>query len=209
MSKTLLIVTDPLCGWCYAAAPLIKLARDVYQIKLYQGGLLTHSRRVYMSESMRDYVLGHDMRIQQLTGQPFAPAYTDGILKDHSFFMDSTIPIAAINASIALGSDGVQMLDAIQIGYYIHGKSTSEVDNMRAYALAIGHDADAFSSAYQQAFVDVELHINAAREILTSLGSSSFPTFAIKIGDDFMRIDHAHFYDKPAQWLDYLASFSA
>ena len=56
-------IFDPLCGWCYAAAPLVKAARSVPGVTLqwHGGGMLTgaHTRTItacllYTSPSPRD-----------------------------------------------------------------------------------------------------------------------------------------------------------
>ena len=33
-------IYDPLCGWCYAVAPLVKAARTVIPITLHGGGMI-------------------------------------------------------------------------------------------------------------------------------------------------------------------------
>ncbi|MGL6011675.1 MAG: DsbA family protein, partial [Shewanella oncorhynchi] len=40
--RTLHAIIDPLCGWCYAAAPLLDAAAKAgFTIKLHGGGMLT------------------------------------------------------------------------------------------------------------------------------------------------------------------------
>lgn len=205
--KTIDIITDPLCSWCYAAAPLIKLARQDFVLRLHQGGLLTGSRQTYMSASMREYILGHCMRIQKLTGQQFAPAYVDGILNDHNFFMSSILPSCAINASVALGTDGVDMLDAIQTGYYIHGKSPSDFNNMREYALAVGHSEHEFDNAYKQATETIEQQISDSRKLLKTVGSAGFPTFILNRDDGSqLLLEHQKYYADTDNWCAYIKS---
>ena len=35
---TLHYIYDPFCGWCYAAAPLVKAAREILPVRLHGGG---------------------------------------------------------------------------------------------------------------------------------------------------------------------------
>ncbi|MGL4207650.1 MAG: DsbA family protein, partial [Aeromonadaceae bacterium] len=66
-------IYDPLCGWCYGAAPLLQAANQLadLEIELHAGGLWLGSRRQTMGTALRDYVRPHDERIQALTGQHF------------------------------------------------------------------------------------------------------------------------------------------
>ena len=75
-------VYDPLCGWCYGAAPLLQAAAGIsgLHIELHAGGLWLGERRQPMGQALRDYVRPHDERIQALTGQPFGEHYFNELL---------------------------------------------------------------------------------------------------------------------------------
>src|SRR5437899_7409366 len=79
---TLHYVFDPLCGWCYAAEPLVEAARGVpgLSVEFHGGGMMTGPNRRKITPEWRDYVMPHDHRIAQLSGQPFGAAYFDGLL---------------------------------------------------------------------------------------------------------------------------------
>ena len=113
---TLHYIFDPLCGWCYGAAPLIEAARKVngLEIALHAGGLMTGSDRQPVTERLRRYVMEHDQRISALTGQPFGDAYLNGLLRDTGAVLDSEPPIGAILAADLLGGRGLDMLERIQ-----------------------------------------------------------------------------------------------
>ena len=83
-ATTLHCIFDPLCGWCYAAAPLVEAAREVpgLRVELHGGGMMTGANRRAITPQWRDYVLPHDRRIAELTGQPFGEAYFEGLLRD-------------------------------------------------------------------------------------------------------------------------------
>ena len=91
-------IYDPLCGWCYAAAPLVEAARSIpgLAIALLAGGMMSGANRRRIDARWRDYVMPHYHRIAQISGQPFGDAYFDGLLRDTSVVMDSTPPITAI-----------------------------------------------------------------------------------------------------------------
>ena len=82
MTNTILhYVYDPLCGWCYAAEPLVKAAADAcVPIVLHGGGLWDPG--VHAPEAKRRSMRETDARIARLTGQLFGEAYLEGLLVD-------------------------------------------------------------------------------------------------------------------------------
>ena len=44
-TATLHYIYDPLCGWCYGSAPLVKAARAVLSVRPHGGGMMTGARR--------------------------------------------------------------------------------------------------------------------------------------------------------------------
>ena len=93
MGARLHYVHDPLCGWCYAAAPLVKAARESLEVVAHAGGMLAGARRRAVTEDWRSYVMPHDRRIEALSGQPFGTAYFDGLLRDRTAVLLSLIHI--------------------------------------------------------------------------------------------------------------------
>ena len=71
-NTTLHYIFDPICGWCYAAAPLIDAARQIegLDIVMHAGGLWTDANVKQITSQLRDYVVPNDQRIAQITGQP-------------------------------------------------------------------------------------------------------------------------------------------
>lgn len=84
-SATLHYIYDPLCGWCYAAAPLVEAASQLVPIQLHGGGMMTGTRRQKITPAWRDYVRPQDRQIGRATGQHFGEAYLDGLLEDRLF----------------------------------------------------------------------------------------------------------------------------
>lgn len=107
-TATLHYIFDPLCAWCYGAAPLIRAAQNLpgLRIALHAGGMMAGDNRRNIDDEWRRHVLPHDKRIAQLTGQPFGEAYFNGLLHDTTAVLDSEQPITAILAAEALGGHG-------------------------------------------------------------------------------------------------------
>lgn len=199
------VVIDPLCGWCYAATPLLNEAKRLVAVELHGGGLFTNERRRQVSSEFRQFAVGNDERIQALTGQPFGSAYVDGLLNDTNVLLDSAPPIAALLAIQTLGGDSVQLLHDMQVAYYQHGKWLSETANLTHIAQQQGIEAKAFNEAYQAALPTVDEHLVNSRQFLAKVGGQGFPTFALQTPDgEFIRLNHADYYGKPTAWGKYL-----
>ena len=137
---TLHYIFDPLCGWCYGAAPLVKAAKTIpgLTIALHAGGMMTGNNRRQITDEWRNYVIPHDKRIAELTGQPFGEAYFNGLLRDTTAVMDSEPPITAILAAQALAGRGLDMLHRIQEAHYQEGRRIADTPVLEALAKELG-----------------------------------------------------------------------
>ena len=133
-------IHDPLCGWCYGAAPLVAAARAVLPVQAHGGGMMAGRNRRRVDAQLRDYVMPHDHRIAQMTGQAFGEHYFNGLLKDTDAVFDSAPPIAAVLAvqSIQGEAAGLDMLAAIQRAHYQQGRRISEVSTLTELAQTLG-----------------------------------------------------------------------
>lgn len=206
---TLHYVFDPLCGWCYAAAPLVQAARAVpgLAIALHGGGMMTGPNRRSITPQWRDYVIPHDRRIAQLTGQPFGEAYFEGLLRDTSALMDSEPPTTAILAGEALGGRGLDLLQRLHRAHYVEGRRIADAAVLHELALDIGLDGDTFAAQYaRQTGEATHQHFADSRALLARAGGSGFPTFALARGDGRLeRIDASAWLGRPEAWQQQLA----
>ena len=98
---------------------------------------------------LRHYVMPHDLRIAQLTGQPFGKDYFDGLLRDTSAVFDSAPPTAAVLAAEALDGLGAAMLARIQRAHYVEGRRIAE----RPVLLELGAElglGEGFAEAFDE-----------------------------------------------------------
>ena len=183
---TLHYIHDPLCGWCYAAAPLIDAARDVpgLSIALHGGGMMTGPGRRTITPQWRDYVIGHDKRIAQATGQPFGEAYFEGLLRDNGAVMDSAPPTTAILAAQEQGGRGLDMLHRVQRAHYAEGRRISDKEVLAQLAQELGLEPARFAEAFKRLEgTATEQHFSDSRKWLTRLGGQGFPTIALEHAD--------------------------
>ncbi|ABM24071.1 MULTISPECIES: DsbA family protein [Shewanella] len=205
-TRTLHAIIDPLCGWCYAAAPLLDAAAKAgFTIKLHGGGMLTGPRRKQIDVNWRDYVMPHDLRIAELTGQPFGENYFNGLLRDTTILLDSAPPIKAMLAVDAMGGDSLAYLHSVQLAHYRDGHSASDKGNLTRLATVQGFSPNAFAAQYAQAEDKLDKHIVESRALLNQIGGQGFPSIAIEADNGkIIAININRFYGKPAQWLSYL-----
>ena len=211
---TLHYIFDPLCGWCYAAEPLVEAAARIHglQVQLHGGGMMTGERRKQITADWRAYVLPHDDRIAAMSGQPFGDAYRDGLLNDTSVWLDSAPPTTAILAAEQLGGQGLAMLGAIQRAHYVQGLQVAEQATLQALAEQLGLDSAAFNAAYTQLDgAATEAHFAASRRLLAMAGGQGFPTLALQTDEEqpLQRIDVSDWLGQPEAFANALAAHIA
>lgn len=204
-ATTLHYIHDPLCGWCYGAAPLVKAAREIVAVRAHAGGMMTGSRRQVVTPQLRDFVMPHDQRIAQLTGQRFGEAYINGLLRDASAVFDSEPPIAAMLAAEELGGRGLDLLAQLQIAHFVEGRRIADRAVLIEVAAALGLGRDAFALALErQTGQGVRAHISETRRLMEQVGAQGFPTFALETKGTFRIVDIASHLGHPQKlqtWL--------
>ncbi len=202
--NTLHYIFDPMCGWCYAAAPLIEAAKcaDI-SIVLHGGGMLTGAHRRPITAQWREHVMPHDRRIAQLTKQPFGEAYFEGLLRDSSVVLDSEPPTTAILAAEAIAGRGLDMLHRVQRAHYVEGLRIADHDVLQQLAMEIGLDANTFDAYFSRLVGEVtETHIRESRAWLARTGGQGFPTLAQAQDDGSLtRIELSQWLGRPTDFV--------
>jgi len=179
-NATLHYIYDPMCGWCYGAAPLVSAARELVAVRAHGGGMMAGRNRQHVSPQLRGYVMPHDRRIAQLTGQPFGEAYFEGLLRDETTLFDSEPPITAVLAADAVAGQGLDLLARLQRAHYVEGRRIADAPVLHELATEIGLERVAFARAFEQASGEpTQAHIAASRALLARIGGG-FPTFALE-----------------------------
>lgn len=208
MSKRVLhYIYDPYCGWCYAAAPLLREAREILPVRAHGGGMMAGRQRQQVTPRLRDYVIPHDRGIAQLTGQPFGEAYFEGLLRDENAVFDSEPPIAAILAAEQLSGRGLDLLARLQVAHFVEGRRISSAAELTGLAGQIGFDETAFTDAFEQVQGEaLRAHIEASRRLLSEVGGDGFPTFVIEDGQGMAMLGVSRFLGRPEEFRNFLNS---
>lgn len=195
---------DPLCGWCYAAEPMLERvashANGRYTIRLHGGGAFD---RLQLSAHQRDCMRDSDQRIMALTGQLFDSGYFERLATRCNLY-DSAPPIAAMLAAQAIEPwFGPLMLSALQHAHYRQGHDICESVVQCHAAEAIGLDGEMFRHelAYQSGERTYR-HIRETRKLMAEIEATSFPTFALQVGTRMVRLPHDRFYGNPEGFPD-------
>lgn len=204
---TLHYIYDPLCGWCYGAAPLVKAARDVLDVRPHGGGMMAGARRQAVTPQLRAFVKQHDERIAQLSGQHFGRGYVDGLLNQTGVMLDSEPPTAAILAAEAIAGRGLDMLAQLQIAHYVEGRPIAERATLVEVATALGLDSAVFAESLdRQSGEAVQAHLKETRQLMAEVGAQGFPSFVLETAGALQIIDIACYLGHPQAFQDGLCS---
>jgi putative protein-disulfide isomerase len=204
-TTTLHYIHDPLCGWCHGAAPLVKAAREIVTVRAHAVGMMTGARRQTVTPQLRGFVMLHDKRVAQLTGQRFGEAYVNGLLRDPTAVFDSGPPIAAILAAEQLCGRGLDLLAQLQVAHYVEGRRIADRAVLIEVAQTIGLGRDDFAAALdRQTDKAVQAHIRETRQLMDRVGAQGFPTFALEDNGTLRIVDLANYLGHPKKlqaWL--------
>ncbi len=198
---TLHYIYDPLCGWCYAVAPLIRAAREILPVAAHGGGMLTGERRKAISPAWRNYVMPKDCEITELTGQWFGHAYREGLLRDPTALLDSEPPTTAVLAAERLAGRGLDFLDAVQTAHYLDGRRVADLPVLEEIAGEIGLELPAFQAAHESCRGETtRAHFAQSRALMAKVGGEGFPTLVLERDGDLTVLDYDPYFRDVAGW---------
>jgi len=177
---TLHYIHDPLCGWCYAASPLLNAAAAMpdCEIRLHGGALWPEP--TVLPPAMREQIRSADQRIARLTGQTFGRKYHEELLPSDALVLHSRPTLAAVLAAreIAGPTGELAMLNAIQRANYVEARHVVQEATLQALAEQLGFDVAAFNDAFARAPVDA--HVREARQWMARIGAAGFPAACVE-----------------------------
>lgn len=194
-------IHDPLCGWCYAAEPLIEAVQQAFAarlpVQLHAGALFAEP--VPLDGELATKIHEADQRIAELTGQVFGAPYREGLLAEEGTVLYSLPPIVAILAAERIDpAQALPMLQAIQQAHYQRGLRVASEEILAELAEQIGLPAAAWAEAFEavreQPLVD---HVEAARALMAEVGGRGFPTLVLETEEGRLKLDHQRYYGQP------------
>ncbi|MDE2280505.1 MAG: hypothetical protein KGK04_13100 [Xanthomonadaceae bacterium] len=207
---TLHYIHDPLCGWCYAAQPLVGAALAQLggrlALHLHGGGLFGEPRGV--DATLAQHIVQSDERIARLSGQPFGEAYRQGLLAEDGTVLYSLPPIAAVLAAESLdATKAYPMLAAIQNAHYQRGLRVAEPAVLAELAEETGLAGVPFAQALARAEGHAVFeHVQASRRLLDEAGGHGFPTLLLEADGRRALLPHHHYYGRTEAFVQMLAA---
>jgi putative protein-disulfide isomerase len=191
---------DPLCGWCYGIAPLIKAAAALPDVELLLHGGGLWPQPTVLPAAVRKQIRAADAHVGQLSGQPYGPQYLDVLLPSDGMVLHSQPVTAAVLAAGALrAAADLEMLRAIQSAHYVQGEHVIDADTLLRLASALGLDPTAFAATLDPAAADA--HMARTQRLMQRLGVGGFPAVFIERDGQFAELAPQGYFGNPAGFV--------
>ncbi|WP_372501595.1 DsbA family protein [Tistrella mobilis] len=183
---------DPLCGWCYGAAPAIHYLAGQAGAVLdpLPVGLFAGSGAFPMNDGFARHAWSADQRIARLSGQPFTEAYRLKVLGAAAGRVDSGPATLALTAvRLAAPADEVvtqelAALEAIQRARYVDGLDNADRGVIAGVLDGLGMAAAAarFQAPDPALLAADRARIAAGREAMRRMGVRGVPALILGKG---------------------------
>lgn len=208
MNAKLHYIFDPLCGWCYAASPLLAALNERFGGELelvFHPGLLFAEPRA-IDPSYREHIINADLRIAALAGVEFGAPYIQRVRTAPVLRYHSELPAAAVMAVNALQPElGLRMLEAIQQSHYQRGEDVSDMVTLNKLAQTLGLDAEIFAQALRNVQQSLPSIAVEARNLMQAVGGNGFPTLVLERDGEYQKLEHNSTYGKPSVFASSVA----
>ena len=175
---------DPLCGWCYAAAPgLRRLSEEPgVAVTLAPTGLFAGQGARRMDAQFAAYAWSNDQRIQQLTGQPFSQRYRDEVLgQQQAMFNSGPATLALTAVALTAPERELDALQAFQQARYVDGRDTSALAVLVEIlqSLGLGAAAARLSAPDSALLAAMQTRMDQAQAEMRAFGAQGVPTVIV------------------------------
>lgn len=182
----LMYIFDPFCGWCYGFSPVIKKLKDnfqdVFDFKVYTGGMVLGERVGTIGEKFAYIKNGAAAQVEQTTGVVFGEAFKQNILEPGDYIVNSEPPSIAFTTlrALAPGND-VEIAHDMQNALYFEGKSFNDTDTYLELANKYSIDQKEFTRIYENP--EARERTYAEFQMIQQLGVQGYPTVVVVIGE--------------------------
>lgn len=170
---------DPLCGWCYGAAPMLQRLREAGTVLTLQPtGLFGGSGARPMDAGFAAYAWSNDQRIERLSGQRFTQAYRSQVLEAEGGLFDSGPATLALTAvTLTEPEREFAALAAIQAGRYVEGLDITALPCLIALlqGAELAAAADRLTAADDSLLAANRARIAEGRGLMARLGAQGVP----------------------------------
>ena len=180
MNPRLVVVTDPMCSWCFAASRHVEnaMARFAGRVDfdLILGGINTHA-----TQPIGEYGLkrldGLWHQVTATTGQEFSHVFPEGCI------YNSLLPCHAVEAARDLLSDPpLPYLHRLQKCFFLEATNINDRDVLASEAAEFGIDADDFLRRLDSAEIATRTQWGFTRS--RRQGAGALPSFLFGTDED-------------------------
>ncbi|PRY92625.1 putative protein-disulfide isomerase [Hasllibacter halocynthiae] len=187
-ARELIYGYDPICGWCYGAAPAVRAAAEVVPVRVVMAGLVTGDR-VGPAAAMEGYVRGAAGRLRAVTGRAPSEAFFEW-MRSPGAVADSGPPAVAVDAvRRERPGSALAFACAVTEAHYAEGMDPNDPG---AYAPLLDRHAPGV--------VLPDIHDPGLQDAAFAegreMGITAFPTFALRDGGRIAVLPTI--YDPPA-----------
>ncbi|ROZ71273.1 DsbA family protein [Ramlibacter sp. WS9] len=202
MNTTLHYLFDPLCGWCYGAAPIVSglLEAPGVKVDMLPTGMFSGGAARPMDDAFAGYAWSNDQRIERLTGQHFSEQYRNRVLGNRQQRFDSGPATLALTA-VALTDPArePEALQAIQRARFVDGRDVTSAETLADLLKSL----DLGEAAARLAHPDADLlgatraRMGRAQALMQEFGVGGVPTLIAESGAKRWVLDHSAAYSNP------------
>jgi len=185
MKTKIYYVMDTMCGWCYGSSDVItkiqEKYKDVYDFNLLPGGMWTGDNVKKISTELRNYVKGHNVEIEKLTGKSFGEGYKN-VLEGPSIVLDSFPGAKAVVVIRKLKKEvAFSFLKKIQDSFFVDGKDMNSLEVYTKIAESFNISSEEFEKEYNSE--DIRQETFKCFDMANIMGAEVFPTVIAVEGD--------------------------
>ncbi|MBZ5488512.1 DsbA family protein [Halomonas aquamarina] len=206
----LVYLFDPLCGWCYGAAPALAAAAASNAITLepMPTGLFAGSGGRAMDEAFAAYAWENDQRIAALTGQPFTEAYRRGVLESREQRFDSAPATRALTAvHLTAAEREFAALEAFQRARYAEGRDVTDRATLVELldALALFEAASLLKADDETLRSACERRVVQAQTLMQRFSLRGVPSLLVEKAGALQPLKADALYSSPAGFVESLS----
>ncbi|NOW48910.1 putative protein-disulfide isomerase [Novosphingobium sp. SG751A] len=178
---------DPLCGWCYGAAPVLeRLAGDAdLAVEYLPTGLFAGRGARAMDAACAQFAWSNDEPIARMTGQPFSAAYRDQVLGTPGRFDSGPATLALTAVALTDAHRQAEALRAIQTARFVQGRDITDLAVLAETLRGLGliDAADRLKLPDDVLLADCHARIERGQGAMRRFGANGVPAMIAGSGE--------------------------